>query len=514
MSSSDSPAQPAPHSATPEHAAPAQAARGSIGLVVGSVALLLLLASLDQTIVSTALPTIVADLGGVEKLSWVVTAYILASTIVAPLYGKLGDLYGRRRMVFVSVGLFLIGSLMCGVAWSMEALIVARAVQGLGGGGLFVLALAVIGDVIPPKDRGKIQGVFAAVFSVSSVVGPLIGGGFVQIASWHWIFLVNLPFGALAVAGFAIGFAPRGVRVKHRIDWAGAAALTAALGALTLLTSLGGHTISYASPMGIALAVLALAAGMGFLLIETRAAEPILPPSLWRSNVFVMTSAIGFITGAGLFGATTFLPIYLQLAKGTSPMVSGLMLVPMTAGILISSTLSGRYMGRTGRYRMLPRIGMALIGAAALLLTQLTAQTGTAQFALSVGLLGMGMGCIFPVVTTAVQNAVAREMLGTATAAGVMFRQIGGSLGVAVFGAVFAAGIAHVTGGLVGSVAELGPAALAHMTAEKRAALGEAISAAVHPIYWSVLGLAVLGFLVSFRLQEIPLVSRQVPRGE
>lgn len=496
---------------------PVQELSGSIRMVIGSVGVLLLLAALDQTIVSTALPTIVADLGGLDHLSWVVTAYILASTVSAPLYGKLGDLYGRRNMVFVSVGLFLTGSALCGLAQSMGFLILSRAIQGLGGGGLFVLALAVVGDVIPPRDRGKVQGVFAAVFSLSSVIGPLMGGWFVEAFTWHWIFYINIPLGALAVSGFAVSFAPRGVRVRHKVDWAGAATLSVSLASLTLVTSLGGNTFAWSSPVAMGLIAATLVAGTAFFAIERRADEPILPPDLFRSNVFVTTSVIGFVTGATIFGAVTFLPIYLQIAKGISPTVSGLMLVPMTLGIVIAANVTGRYMGRTGKYRRMTLIGTSLMFTGSLLLTRIAQDTSTATFGVSIAILGFGMGCIFPVVTTAVQNAVPREHLGTATAAGVMFRQVGGSLAVAVFGALFAA---RVTAGLGGEVEaltgglELGPRVVAGLPPEAQVRIGEVIVAAIHPIFWTASAMAVLAFAVALRLAEIPLTNRMVPKGE
>ncbi|MDH3264178.1 MAG: MFS transporter [Paracoccaceae bacterium] len=503
--------------ATHDHG-PAQAARGSLRLVVVSVGTLLLLAALDQTIVATALPTIVADLGGLDHLSWVVTAYILASTIVAPLYGKLGDLFGRRNMVFVSVGLFLLGSTLCGVSQSMGGLIAARALQGLGGGGLFVLALAVIGDVIPPRERGKVQGVFAAVFSFSSVLGPLIGGWFTEVLSWHWIFFVNLPVGIAAVAGFAVGFAPRGVRIRHKIDWAGAATLSVALASLTLVTSLGGHTIAWASPQAIGLIGAGILSALAFAAIEARAAEPILPPALFRSNVFPVTSAIGFVAGASMFGAITFLPLYLQISRGATPTMSGLMLVPMTLGIVAAANLSGRYMGRTGRYRVLPMLGTGFIAAGTLLLTRLDTGTPTAVFGASIAVLGLGLGCIFPVVTTAVQNAVPREQLGTATAAGVMFRQIGGSLAVAVFGALFSARLGAALGdkaaALGGGSLEIAPAAMASLPPDLRSVVASGIVVAMHPIYWIVAGLATIGFLFALVLEEVPLRNRMAPKDE
>ncbi len=492
-----------------------QPATGSIRLVVASIGVLLLLAALDQTIVSTALPTIVADLGGLDHLSWVVTAYILASTVAAPLYGKLGDLYGRRLMVFISVGLFLTGSTLCGIAGSMEFLIASRALQGLGGGGLFVLALSVVGDVISPRDRGKVQGVFAAVFSLSSVLGPLLGGWFVEAFSWHWIFFINLPLGALAVAGFAASFAPKGKRASHRIDWLGAIALSLALASLTLVTSLGGRSLPWDSVQALGLIALCVVSLTSFVLIERRAAEPILPLSLFTQNVFVMTSLIGFVSGASLFGAVTFLPLYLQIAKGITPTISGLTLVPMTLGIVIAANIAGRYMGRTGRYRLLPMAGTILIMLGAMLLSTIKAETSTLLFGAYIAALGLGLGCIFPVVTTAVQNAVPREQLGTATAAGVMFRQIGGSLAVAVFGAMFAARMAASLGADAARLGgEIGPQLIARLPQDKRDEVATAIVYAIHPIFWIVAGMAVVAFVFALMLREVQLTSRIAPKGE
>lgn len=508
---------PHPIQTPPSQHAPAQAATGSTRLVIASIGVLLLLAAMDQTIVSTALPTIVADLGGLDHLSWVVTAYVLASTVVAPLYGKLGDLYGRRRMVFISVGLFLFGSALCGLATSMLFLIVSRAIQGLGGGGLFVLALAVVGDVIAPRDRGKVQGIFAIVFSLASMLGPLIGGWFVEVASWHWIFYVNIPFGLLAVLGFTLSFPPFTAHHDHKIDWAGAAALSVALASLTLVTSLGGATIDWLSPTALGLIVLTLVAGWLFFRIEARASEPILPPSLFRLNVFRNTSTIGFISGAAMFGAITFLPIYLQIAKGATPTVSGLLLVPMTLGILTAANLSGRYMGKTGKYRILPMIGTAVIAVAGVLLATLSSTTSEVTFGFIIALLGIGMGCIFPVVTTAVQNAVPRQQLGTATAAGVMFRQIGGSLAVAAFGALFTARMVAslaAQGVNLPAGVEIGPQQMAGFDQALKAEVAAAVVSAIHPIYWAVAVLGAIGFFVALRLEEIPLANRVVPRGE
>lgn len=495
----------------------APAAQSSVRIVIGSVAVLLLLAALDQTIVSTALPTIVADLGGLDHLSWVVTAYILASTIVAPLYGKLGDLYGRRIMVFASVTVFLLGSILCGAATSMEFLIAARAIQGLGGGGLFVLALSIIADVIPPKDRGKVQGVFAGVFGVSSVIGPLIGGWFVEVASWHWIFYVNLPFGLAALAGFFFGFKAHPQTVSHKIDYAGAAALSIALGGLVLVTSLGGRSLAWADPRLMATMIVAAIAFSVFLMIETRAVEPVLPLSLFKGNVFTVTSGIGFISGAILFGSLTFIPLYLQIAKGATPTQSGWQMIPMTIGIISASTISGRYMGRTGRYRILPMIGLSIATLGLFLLTRISAGTPAVQIWMSLAMVGLGLGTVFPVVTTAVQNTVPRDQIGTATAAGLMFRQVGGSIAVALFGAIFAGRLAADLGVAVPGmtdVAELGPQMLQRLPDETRAAVATAVSGALHPIYWIAMALAVIGVALTLILKEVPLTGRMVPRGE
>ena len=501
----------------PGASAPAAPQTGSLRLVILSVGLLLLLAALDQSIVSTALPTIVADLGGLDHLSWVVTAYILTSTIVAPLYGKLGDLYGRRNTIFVSVAIFIAGSVLCGVATSMTFLIIARGIQGLGGGGLFVLALSVVGDAVPPRERGKIQGVFAAVFSTSSVLGPLAGGWLSQNANWHWIFFINIPLGLIALVGFAASFKPLSVRTSHQIDWWGAIALTVGLGALTLFTSLGGRSFAWTSPSALALVAITVVGLASFIVIERRAAEPILPLNLFKMNVFWVTSILGFIVGAALFGAITFLPLYLQIAKGATPTGSGLQLIPLTLGIVSASTLAGQYMGRTGRYRILPIIGTSLLAVGMLALTQLSLDTGNVPFSIALVLVGLGMGCIFPVVTTAVQNAVPRETLGTATAAGILLRQCGGALGVAAFGALFSArlmGSLGEAGAALHGGADLGPQTMAKLSPEMQATVASAVLNAVHPIYWIAAVMAVIGLCFAFVLEEVPLVNRMVPKGE
>ena len=498
----------------PDSGAPATTAPegSSVRVVIASVAVLLLLAALDQTIVSTALPTIVADLGGLDHLSWVVTAYILASTVVAPLYGKIGDLYGRRNVVFFSVGLFLIGSILCGLATSMTFLIAARALQGLGGGGLFVLALSIVGDVIAPQDRGKIQGVFAGVFGISSVAGPLLGGWFVDAFSWHWIFFINLPFGVLALVGFALGFKAHPQRVQHKIDYLGATALTVSLASIVLVTSLGGRSLAWSDPITLGLLALFVVATLGFIVIETRAEEPILPMSLFKMNIFWVTSIISLVSGAMMFGSLTFIPVYLQMAKGATATESGLQLIPMTFGILTASTLSGQYMSRTGRYRILPIIGLAIASVGLFGLTHISPDLPAPYLWACLVTVGIGMGSIFSVVTTAVQNAVPRQMMGTATAAGLMFRQVGGSIAVALFGAIFAGRMATAMAGHsidgIADVAELGPQMLATLPPQARAIIGDAVSQSLHPVYWIAMGLALTGLVFALFLKEKPLENR------
>ena len=373
-------------------------------LIFLALMLVLLLASLDQTIVSTALPTIVGDLGGISHLSWVVTAYLLAATIAGPLYGKLGDLYGRELVLQVAIALFLVGSALCGLSQSMAELIGFRTLQGLGAGGLIVVTFAVIGDVIPPRERGKYQGYFGAVFGFSTVVGPLLGGFFVDHLSWRWIFYVNLPVGAVALTVIAFAFHARVDKQRHAIDFLGAALLAGTLASVVLFTSLGGTTWAWGSPKIIGLIVLSVVFLPLFVLAESRAAEPILPLSLFRNRTFAVTSAVGFIVGFALFGAITYLPLYLQVAKGSSPTRSGLQLTPLMAGVLITSIVSGQVISRVGRYRAFPIVGTAVMAVAMFLLSQIEAGTSTWVAALGAAVLGLGLGMVMQVLVLAVDR--------------------------------------------------------------------------------------------------------------
>src|SRR5438309_5443982 len=411
--------------------------RQRVRLIFGALILVILLASLDQTIVSTALPTIVGDLGGLQHLSWVVTAYLLASTITGPLYGKFGDLCGRKATLQVAIVIFLVGSALCGIAQNMPELIAFRGIQGLGAGGLLTTSIAVVGDIIPPRERGRYQGLFGAVFGVSTVIGPLLGGFFVDNLSWRWIFYVNLPIGAAALAVIGTVFHRRTKRVEHAVDYLGAALLAGSLTSIVLFTSLGGTTFAWGAPESIALIVLGVALLAAFLLAERRAAEPILPLELFRNRIFSVCSAIGFIIGLALFGSVTYLPLFLQIVKGRSPTSSGLQLTPMMAGLLVTSIVSGRLISRFGRYKPLPVVGTAVMTVGMVLLSQLDLHSTTTYTSLAMVVLGLGLGAVMQVLVLAVQNAVDYRNMGVATAGSLLFRQVGGSIGIASFGAIF-----------------------------------------------------------------------------
>jgi EmrB/QacA subfamily drug resistance transporter len=480
-----------------------------VRLIFTALLFVLLLAALDQTIVSTALPTIVGDLGGISHLSWVVTAYLLAATITGPLYGKLGDLYGRKKVLQSAIVVFLVGSALCGVAQSMAQLIAFRALQGLGAGGLMVVTLAVVGDIIPPRERGRYQGYFGAVFGVSTVIGPLLGGFFVDNLSWRWIFYVNLPVGAVALSIIAVAFHTREVHTRHAMDYLGALLLAGALASVVLFTSLGGTTWAWGSPQMIALIVASAVCTPLFVLVEARAAEPILPLSLFRNHTFSVTSAIGFIIGFALFGTVTFLPLYLQVTKGSSAMVSGLQLVPLMAGVLVTSILSGQLITRLGRYRVFPIVGTALVAVGMLLLSRLEVGTSIWVVAGFAVVLGLGLGMVMQVLVLAVQNAVDRSVMGVATSGSTMFRQIGGSIGVALFGTIFANRVhVELTHRLPRGTAvpkTINPDGIKHLAPKAHLAFQEAFSAALHPVFLTAAAISVFAFVLTWLLREVPL---------
>ena len=405
--------------------------------IIGALMLGMFLAALDQTIVSTALPTIVADLHGASHLAWIVVAYLLAVTVSTPLWGKLGDQYGRKVFFQAAIVIFLCGSALSGLSRSMTELIAFRAIQGLGGGGLMVGAQAIVGDVVSPRERGRYQGLFGAVFGVASIIGPVLGGVFVQQLSWHWIFYINIPIGAVALVVVAIQVPGNLSRVHHVIDYLGAAVLTLSASCLVLFTSLGGTTYPWGSPEIVALGVAGAVLLIVFVFVERHATEPVIPLHLFSNRGFSVTSVVGFVVGFAMFGAITYLPVFFQIVHGESPTLSGLRLLPLLVGLIICSTGSGIVISKTGRYRAFPIAGTALLTVGLVLLAQVGIGTSLVVEAAYMLVLGIGLGCVMQVLVLIVQNAVPYAELGVATSGATFFRSIGGSFGTAIFGAVF-----------------------------------------------------------------------------
>jgi EmrB/QacA subfamily drug resistance transporter len=479
---------------------------GSVRIIFGGLVLVLLLAALDQTIVATALPTIAGDFGGLNHISWVVSAYLLAQTAVTPLYGKLGDLYGRKIVLQTAIVVFLAGSALCGAAQSMTELIVFRGIQGLGGGGLIVLTQSVVGDVVPPRQRGIYQGVFGGVFGLASVAGPLLGGFLVDNASWRWIFYVNLPVGAVALVVLAVALPKTGRRGEPQIDFLGAWLIAAGLSAIVLVTSLGGNTWPWDSAQVVIVGLLGVALLVAFTFVERGAAESVLPPRLFRNRVFTTTSIEGLIVGFALFGAITFLPLFFQTVKGASPTGSGLRLVPMIAGLLVTSVGSGRLIARIGRYKPFPIAGTALMTVGFVLLAGMGVGVSTLSSSLRLVVLGLGLGLVMQVLVLAVQNSVDYEDLGVATSGTVLFRSIGGSLGTAVFGAVFSGRLGRELAGRIPAAAaqhgRLSPAQLAKLPAAVRSVYTHAFVNALHPVFLTAAGVVAVGFVVALLIPD------------
>lgn len=478
-------------------------------LLFSALLLVMLLAALDQTIVSTALPTIVGELGGLDQLSWVVIAYTLASTIVVPLYGKFGDLFGRKKVLQISIVLFLLGSALCGLAQNMDQLVLTRALQGLGGGGLMVVSMAAIADVVPPAERGRYQGLFGGVFGLATVIGPLTGGFIVQHASWRWIFYINIPLGLFALLVIGAVLKPGGRRTQHDIDYLGAFYLCMALVGITLFTSEGGSVKAWSDPLLWCILAFGVVGLIGFIHEERLAAEPIIPLTLFRDRSFLLSSLIGFIIGMSLFGSVTFLPLYLQVVKAATPTEAGMQLLPLMGGLLTTSIVSGRIISRTGRYRLFPIAGTLLASVGMAMLTTITTDSPTWHLYLFTCVMGMGLGMVMQVLVLAVQNTVAPGLLGVATSAVTLFRSVGGSIGVALFGAVFTQVLKSGLERLIPAGSELprsmNPAAIQNLPADLHHDYLLAFGDAIHAAFLMATGVMIVAFILAWFLPESPL---------
>ncbi len=484
-------------------------------VIYGALMLAMLLAALDQTIVSTALPTIVNDLGGLSHLSWVVTAYMLASTATTQVWGKLGDQYGRKYLFLGAIVIFLIGSALCGQSRNMGELIAFRALQGIGGGGLMVLTQAIIGDVVPPRERGKYQGAFGAVFGVASVAGPLLGGFFVDNLSWRWVFYVNLPIGAIALVEIAVVLPASGGRQQHKIDYLGATTLAGFATAVVLATSWGGTTYPWSSPLIIGLFAVSVLLLIAWYVSARTAAEPVLPLRLFRNPVFSVSAAIGLAAGFAMFGALSYLPLFLQVVHGVSATISGVYLLPMVVGMLVTSIASGQLIARTGRYKVYPIVGSAVLAAAMFLLSRLDEYTSILLMNLYFFILGFSLGLIIQVLVIAVQNTTDYTDLGAATSGVTFFRTIGGSFGVSVFGAIFSNELAtRLAAALAGQTlphgfnpgtVESDSGVLGQLPAPLRDAILHAYSQALDTVFITAVPIALVAFVLSWFLREVPL---------
>jgi len=489
--------------------------------VIGGLMVGLFLAALDQTIVATALPTIVGDLGGLSEYSWTVTAYLLFATASTPLYGKIGDLYGRKRIFQAAILIFIAGSLVSGAAGSMGTLIAGRAIQGLGAGGLIALTLAIVGDIVSPRERGRYQGLFGAVFGIASVLGPLLGGFFTDQLTWRWVFWINVPLGLVALLTIqrTLHLPPK--RVEHKVDYVGAALIVAAVSSILLVTVWGGKEYAWDSAVIIGLGVFGLVMLVLFVLWELRVPEPLLPMRLFGNSVFTNTSITSFLFGFTFFGAIIYLPLYLQVVRGYSPTESGLLLLPLVLGIFITSAGSGQLVTRTGRYKIFPVVGLVIIPLALVWLSTLEVDTPIWNLCLRVFLLGLGLGLVIQTLVVAVQNAVDPRDLGVATSSNTFFRSMGGAIGTAVFGSVLTSTLTTELTAVMEQLAgtlppeamaqfdptnlQTDPAAIQALPEAIRTPVLEAFTTALDRVFLIGVPVITLALLITLFLRELPL---------
>jgi EmrB/QacA subfamily drug resistance transporter len=488
--------------------------RDIVHMLSGTV-LGMFLGALDQTVVATALPAMVGELHGMEHLSWVVSAYLLSATAATPVYGKLSDIYGRSALFRIAIALFLLGSIACGLAQTMGELIAGRTLQGLGGGGLISLAMTIIADIVPPRERGRYQAYFTSVWSVATIGGPMLGGFLVDALSWRWVFWINLPIGAVAlvICGAALKRLPRPGRTAP-LDLAGVALLVPAIVALLLVTTWGGTVFPWSSPQVMGLAVAAAVFVLLLVVRELQAADPLLPPRLFRHNVVVVGNALAFLSGAASVGAVIFLPLFLQIVIGVTASNSGLLLLPFMIGITASATATGRTIRWTGRYKPFPIAGFAV--AALSFLAFVWVRHGTPQllYGSAMAMLGVGLGPMGPAVSIAVQNAVERRDMGTATSLNSFFRSMGGSFGVALLGAILLAGLTDQGGIDSGGLLHGGPAVIAALPAAVRQAVIAAFTKSFVTVYLVGAGICAFAFGLGFCIEELPLRTRIADKPE
>lgn len=483
-----------------------------IGLMTG-----MLLAALDQSIVGTALPRIVSDLGGLNHLAWVVTAYLLTSTATTPLWGKISDLYGRRLIFQTAIVIFLVGSALCGLAQDMPQLIAFRAIQGIGGGGLMAIAFAIVGDVIPPRERGRYQGYFGAVFGVSSVAGPLLGGWLTDAINWRWIFYINLPLGIAALVVTSLALRMPVVKRNQNIDYLGAAVIVAAVSSLLLYLNWAGEQYGWTAPISLMLIGLAIVLFVVFVFVELRAEEPIIPMRLFRNSIFTVGNIFGFLIGFALFGGAIYLPLYFQAVQGMSPTRSGLAMLPLVAGMFSMSIISGILITRTGRYKIYPIIGSVILIAAMYLLNTIKLDTSYWIVAIYAYLFGTGLGLAMMTIVTPIQNAVKMSDMGVATSATTFGRSLGGAIGAALFGAILntrlVTYLADELSGVAGSGVSGGEIntndvqALQALQEPVKTLVLTAYTHAITDIFLLAIPVIAAALVVVFFLKEIPLRS-------
>ncbi|WP_181804405.1 MDR family MFS transporter [Streptomyces shenzhenensis] len=507
---------------TPEAAEQPEKEPKSVRVVMLALMVAMMLAMLDNMIVGTAMPTIVGELGGLEHLSWVVTAYTLATAAATPLWGKLGDMYGRKGAFMTSIVIFLVGSALSGMAQDMGQLIGFRAIQGLGAGGLMVGVMAIIGDLVPPRERGKYQGMMAGVMALAMIGGPLVGGTITDNWGWRWAFYINLPLGVVALAAISAVLHLPKRRNKARIDYLGAALLTLGITSIVLVTTWGGSQYAWTSARIMELIAIGVVALIGFVFWQTKAAEPVLPLHIFRSRNFTLMSIIGFIVGFVMFGATLFLPLYQQSVQGASATNSGLLLLPMLGAMLVTSMIAGRVTTSTGRYKVFPLVGGVLLTVGLYLLS--TMDTGTTRFTSGVymAVVGLGMGCLMQITMLVAQNSVEMKDMGVASSSTTLFRTLGSSFGVAIMGALFNDRVKNVMAERAGTVgskiteqsAQLDAKSLAKLPAVAREAYQHAVSAGTHSAFLLGAVVAVLVLVAAIFVKEVPLRGGPQEAGE